>query len=364
MVKVLFLINSLAGGGAERVTAALANEMCNYENTEIYVITYQRDLAKDFSLNKKIFYHCLNLKDVNRLQGIICRIQYLRKTIKEIKPNCVVSLATPRMNGLLVCALISLKIPLIISERNDPAQYPKTCIWRFVRNVTYAFSKGIVFQTEDAKKYFSKKIQQKSIVISNPITDCLPERYVGEREKYIVNWCRLDTQKNLKLLIKSFGQVIKIFPQYTLHIFGEGPEKDNLEKFIDEMDLKAKVFLRGYSTDIYGDVLKAALYVSSSNYEGISNSMLEAIALGIPSICTDCPVGGARQTITNGVNGILVPVQNENKLTEAMISVLSNPKYAEQISIEGCKIRNKLNVACIAKQWLLYLDTKDFCTNN
>lgn len=358
MKKIVFAIEQLCGGGAERVTAALANEISNYEDLEVHVITYQRDLAKDYWLQKNVVCHHMNLKVENRIKGIMSRICYLRRTIKEINPCCVVSLATPRMTGLLVGALMNLKIPLILSERNDPSQYPKTRIWRIVRDITYMFSKGVVFQTEDAKKYFSKIIQNKSIVISNPITGKLPERYEGERKKRIVNWCRLDTQKNLMLLIKSFYHVEKIFPQYTLHIFGEGPEKENLQKFICEMGLEGKVFLNGYSTNIYEDVLNAALYVSTSNYEGISNSMLEAIALGIPSVCTDCPVGGAKQTIISGVNGILVPVQDEEALTRAIIKVLSTPELSERMSIEGSKIRDKLNVACIAKQWLSYLATK------
>jgi len=354
MEKIVFVVEQLCGGGAERVTATLANEMSNC-NKEIHIVTYLKDLNSDYYVDERIICHSMNKVQKSRIGSIFARIDYLRKTIKQINPKCVISLATPRMTVLLMISLINLKIPLVLSERNDPSRFPKKLKWRIARNITYVFCKGIVFQTVAAMSCFPKFIQNKSVIIYNPISNDLPDRYEGQRDKRIVNWCRLDKQKNIELLLKVFYLIEKELPQYSLHIYGDGPERENLQKIIYKLGLEKKVFLEGYSSNIYGDVLKAALFVSTSDYEGISNSMLEAISLGIPSICTDCPVGGAKQTISNGVNGILVPIKNEEELKKAIVKVLLNPGLSEQMSKEGSKLRNQINVSYIVQQWLDYI---------
>ena len=206
-----------------------------------------------------------------------------------------------------------------------------------------------------AKSYLSFLGRKKSVVICNPITGNLPKPHEGERERRIVNWCRLDNQKNLDLLIDAFRDITDDFPEYVLYIYGEGPERKRLEQKIKDIKLEEKIFLPGHSNNIYDEVLKAALFVSSSDYEGISNSMLEAIALGIPTICTNCPVGGAREVIEDGINGLLIPVGDKNALKDAMVKVLTNEQFSKSLSKNGIMLREKISAKKIAEQWEEYI---------
>ena len=204
--------------------------------------------------------------------------------------------------------------------------------------------------------FFSTKIQKKGIVIPNPLTQSIPERYKGARLPKIVTSCRLEPQKNLDLLINSFAEIASQYPTHMLYIYGEGTERSRLEMKALELGLTDRIVFPGYSNHIFEDILHAALFVLPSNYEGISNSMLEAIALGVPTIATDCPVGGARETIVDGFNGILVPVGNKEKMVQAIIAVLSNQELSKKLSRNGALLREKLDISCIAERWLELID--------
>lgn len=353
MKKIAFVIESLFGGGAERVTAALANELCRDEKNQVHIIVYSRNAEKEYSTDSRIVFHEIGtVTGGNRVQRILKRIRRIRNIIRGIDPYCVISLGSPKIVPLLVCASISLRYPLILSERNDPRSFPASKIERIFRFFSYTYCDGLVFQTHEAKEYFPKFMQKKSVVICNPLTGKLPDIHQGARDPHIVNFCRLTQQKNLDLLIDSFSDISDEFKDYSLHIYGEGEERERLETKIGASGLSDKVILHGYTTNIYEKINSASLFVSSSDYEGISNSMLEAIALGIPSICTDCPAGGARETIENGVNGFLVPVGDRQKMAEAMRCVLRDEQLAKSFSNEGFKLRQTISIAEITKKWV------------
>ena len=353
MEKIVFVIDTLFGGGAERVTAALANELCKDTEKQIHIITYTHEENKEYYIDSRVVRHEIgSVTDENRIQRIFKRISRIRSIIKGINPYCVISLGSPIIVFLLVFALIGLRYPLILSERNDPRSFPKPIYQRFFRILCYVYCDGLVFQTYEAKEYFPKFIQKKSVVICNPITNKLPEPYRGERDFRIVNFCRLTSQKNLDLLIDAFSDICEELTQYSLHIYGDGEERERLQTKIFTKGLSGKVFVYGYSNNIYEKICKSSLFVSSSDYEGISNSMLEAIALGIPSICTDCPAGGARETIEHGVNGFLVPVRNRKVMAETMKKLLTDKLLSKSISNEGLKLREKISISKITKEWV------------
>lgn len=351
MNKIVFVIEQLAGGGAERVTAALANYFCKKKDYEVYLVVYSHSLEMDYPTEGNVHWMVPPELKCSRSKAVISRFRFLRQSILSICPDCVISLGTPRITVLLTAALLGKKIPLILSERNDPSRFPVNRRWRMLRTISYYFADRIVFQTTQARDYFPSKIRKKGTVICNPITGNLPERYSGIREKRIVNFCRLSPQKNLPLLIDAFFDISADFPTYTLCIYGEGAERSSLEEKIKSLGLEGRVLLPGHSYNIYEDIRKAALFVSSSDYEGISNSMLEAIALGLPTICTDCPAGGARETIRNGKNGVLVPVADRYALAAAITKLLSDDNLAESLSKEGSNLRNTLNISSVARQW-------------
>ena len=153
MKKIAFMIEQLYGGGAERVTAALVNELCR--EYEVHLITtYCYDHTRDYPVDASIIRHDLNVTSRLRAGKLLKRIALLRQTIADIQPMCVVSLAGCGANSLLTVAMLGLRIPLILSERNDPARFPAARTGRMQRSVTYRLCRGLVFQTGQAQAYF------------------------------------------------------------------------------------------------------------------------------------------------------------------------------------------------------------------
>ena len=153
------------------------------------------------------------------------------------------------------------------------------------------------------------------------------------------------------MLINAFKSFQKNRSDYILEIYGDGPEKTKLEQYIFDNNLIDCVVLYPATKDVHSKVINAKMFVSTSDYEGLSNSMLEAMAIGLPVICTDCPCGGAKMIIDDGINGLLVPVQDEDALVAAMIRVADNEKFACEISKKGTKIREILSMRVIFEKW-------------
>ena len=160
------------------------------------------------------------------------------------------------------------------------------------------------------------------------------------------------------LLVNVFELFAKHYTIYELYIYGDavgnGAEGyiDRIKEAINRLDCKDSIHILPAQKDIHNLILDYAMFVSSSDFEGMSNSMLEAMAIGLPTICTDCPAGGARAIIKDHENGILVPVNDEQALANAMKEVAGNPALAEQLSVNGTKIREKLAVDKIVNQWM------------
>jgi glycosyltransferase involved in cell wall biosynthesis len=255
-----------------------------------------------------------------------------------------------------VIAHTGLKQPLVVSERNDPNRLnhqPIKPVVRHIRNLLYTRAKTIVLQTRDGESCFPERLQKKAMVIPNPLSDTLPpvDRTLT-REKTVITAGRLTRQKNHKLLMDSFKEFAVNHADYRLNIFGRGEMEEELQNYIHELSMEGKITLCGFSDDLYAELAKGGIYVSSSDWEGISNSLLEALAMGIPTIATDCPMGGSRMSIRNGENGLLIPMQNKEKLVEALGKIADDEEFADRLSRAGEAIREKYSQRVILEQWM------------
>lgn len=346
--EIIFISNFLGNGGAARVITVLAESLYQ-KGYNVSIIAFPFS-GQEYPKSDHITYKILDLGNSNGLASKFKRISLIRRELKKYNQATVISFEY-FINMMTVVANIGLKHKLIISERNDPAHKGGNFPNKQLRNILYRKADCLVCQTPDAKAYFPKSIQNKTVVIPNPIKADLPAPWNGKREKEIVNFCRLNPQKNLKLLIDSFGDFSKKFDDYVLKIYGDGNLRDELEDYVLSKNMKDKIMILPAVSDIHERVKKAAMFVSSSDYEGLSNSMLEAMALGIPTICTDCPCGGAAMIIDNEKNGLLVPVGNKAAMIDAMKRVAGDQELASQLSDEGVKIRTQLAADKIVEQW-------------
>lgn len=340
-LKIVFISNHLYGGGSERVLITLANYFC--DKYDVSIISFENKKTYPISKNIKLF-------NVGQGNNLLIQAKRIRKLLTTLKPNVVISFEY-FVNLCTVIASHGLDSRIIVSERNDPAIVGSGMIKDRLRNYLYSKVFKLVCQTNDAKEYFPEYIKEKTVVIMNPLKNGLPLPYVGIRNKEIVTFCRLNKQKNLQLLIKSFGRFYEYFNDYKLTIYGDGPEKGDLIKLINLMNLNECIKLVPNTKDVHSLILKSSMFVSSSDYEGLSNSMLESLAIGLPTICTDCPCGGARMVIENNFNGLLVPTNDEVALFLAMKKIATNSEYANVLSQNASQIKQKLSINKIALQW-------------
>ncbi len=220
-----------------------------------------------------------------------------------------------------------------------------------------------VFQTTKQKEYYGKCVKRNSKVIKNPLTTQLSPFFSGERQHTIVNFCRTHPVKNLILLVDAFSRFSVDFPDYVLHIYGATSTriaenyKAEVIKHINDLGISEKVEIFEAVTNIHQQIEDYGMFVSSSDSEGLSNSMIEAMAMGLPCICTDCLGGGAREMITDGENGLLVPVKDVDALYKAMCRMASEEGLAERCGKNAYKVREELSVENIVNQWLNVIES-------
>lgn len=345
-MNITFVISQLGGGGAERVMVTLCNKFVE-RGYNVGLITYLK-YEDAYKLSDKVKHTRLDIG----IKDYSTQIKAIRSAIEINNSDVVVSFLS-MVNVEAILANKPLKSKIIVSERNDPARLPSRKIKRLIRNYVYRFADGYVLQTPEAKAYFGK-ISEKGVIIPNPLSDKLPDFSETPKDNCFITAVRLDSQKNLSMMINAFSVFLKSHPEYTLKIFGKGPMHNELQNKIDSMGLSENIFLEGFSKDIYKEMLSAKAFLLSSDYEGISNSMLEALALGVPVISTDHPIGGARMFIENGKNGYLVPVREPAKMAKAMEQLVSCGLDAD-ISKEALKLRERLNSDTITDMWEKYI---------
>jgi glycosyltransferase involved in cell wall biosynthesis len=347
-VKVSFIITNLSSGGAERVLSIVANYFAQ-QNIDVQIIAVQ-DNSIDYPIDKRIRYVYTERK-LKKPFAIIERILDIRRHIKD--SDVVISFLW-HINVYTILATRFLNKKVIISDRSDPANevINATKLQQLARDIFYYFPERIVFQMPGAKSYYSSKIQEKGLIIPNPISPYLPDPYTGIRRKEIVAVCRLAPQKNIKMTIDAFDLLYKDHPDYTLTIYGDGELREELEIYVEKLSLQGVISFPGFTKNVHEKIIDSAMYISSSDYEGISNSMLEALAIGLPSVVTDCPVGGAKMFVKNNENGILIPTGDTNALHEAMKRIIEDTGFAEKLSKNALKLREELSPAIICQRWL------------
>lgn len=350
MKKIMFFIPRMGGGGAERVVAHLANEFdrCG-DSVVIYTPTDNKSFyplnpdvkicGENYSVSKKNGIRQMILA----FNGIRLWFAYQRK-IKKEKPDVIISFLTETN-----CIALTHKhknCRLIVSERNDPTKYSR--LLQVIIRKLYPKADVLVCQSEKVAKYFHS---DNTVVIPNPIDSTIfPEYFLGKRRKTVVAVGRLSNQKNFANLINAFSLLKSEFDEYHLEIYGEGPLHQSLDNLIDELNLNDRVRLMGAHRNVLELIKDTSLFVMSSDYEGYPNALAEAMAIGLPVICTDFYSGTARELIGEK-NGLLVPVNDSKALAGAIEKLLSDAGKRIAISEENLKIREKLSIKNIADMW-------------
>lgn len=344
-MKIVFVIPDMPGGGTERVVALLANEYCRRGIGTAILLFAGHETA--YPLDGRIEVVSLGDPSGGSIAERFRRLGRMRRYYKKNK-GCKIWAFSVMGAVFSVIAAFGQKHFFLVSERNDPNRYDH----KKIRNLAYRFADVIVCQTEDAAAAFPKAVSRKSVVIPNPIDVGGIRSYEGVREHRIVAVGRLEAQKNHRLLVHAFAAFAKEYKDYVLEIYGRGELEDELKALARSLGVERSVRFCGFSGQVKEKINSAAMYVLSSDYEGISNSMLEALALGVPVIATDCPIGGSKTYIEDGVNGLLVPVGDEEALTAAMGRIAGDEAFGAALGRQGRRLRELNRVEQIAERFL------------
>jgi GalNAc-alpha-(1->4)-GalNAc-alpha-(1->3)-diNAcBac-PP-undecaprenol alpha-1,4-N-acetyl-D-galactosaminyltransferase len=353
MKRILFVVHALGYGGVGKMLSYLANYVSKsgYE----VVIYAQEQTGQHYEQNKEIKIVQETEFFSNYYTRRFRQIGQLRKRVAEIHPDLVISFQT-NQNALSVIATRGRNIPVIISERGDPYQY--TNFVAKLKNAVINRAEGAVFQTQKAREYFGKGLQNRSRVIYNPstVTRIDPPTW-EERRNEIVFVARFDIQqKRQDLMVDAFSMIASQYPEYKLHFYGIGNDEAVIREKVEKIGLTDRVIFGGLEKNIPEAIRTAKLFVLTSDYEGMPNALIEAMSVGLPCVSTDCSPGGAAELIDSGVNGIIVPVGDPEAIADGMRRMLDNPNMAENMGLKAQEITELLNPDLIYGQWLEYIE--------
>ena len=348
-MKIIFVVPDMAGGGTEHVISLLANEYVR-RGIPTAILSFAGS-RQAYPLDRRVETVSAGEASGGRFPVRVKRLMFMRRYFRKNKECYIFSFSTFG-TGFIVLSTLGMRRRMLVSERTDP----RSCDHKAYRNFFYHFADRLVCQTQEAVTCFPPSLQKKACVIANPIDASLPSRYTGERKKSVVTVGRLEPVKNQKMLIEAFADFAKGHGEYVLEIYGQGSLEEELKTAAKEAGIGDKVLFHGFCRDVKERILDSGMFVLCSNYEGLSNSLVEALAMGIPVIATDCPIGGCRTYVRDGENGLLIPVGDKAALTAAMTRLADEKELADQVSFHAEKVRQEFEVNRIATQLLNCMD--------
>lgn len=361
MRKIAFHLNCLEQGGAERVVTNLANQFAQ-EGYQVIIATEWYG-ENEFQIAPEVRRVHVGLREgdekKHRLVQFMLRVKYLRKFLKEEKPDILIPFARKALYRGLMAAYF-IRIPVLISIRTDPAGHYEERSDKIQIPLLFPRADGCVFQTEGAKAFFAPRLQDNSRIILNPINP----KYIGipepeQRTRTVVQSGRLVDFKNQPMLIRAFVNVHALHPDYDLKIYGGDSfdgTKEILEGLIEELHAQDYIHLMGASDSLEKELADAALFAFTSDWEGLPNALMEAMALGLPIVATDCPCGGPRTIMTHEKDGLLIPIKDQKALEDGINRLIEDPAFAGRLGSRARRIAERANGQAVFAQWRDYIE--------
>ena len=349
----MLITGSLQGGGAERQLSEIANYW-TAAGANVIVATWSGPDVTDFyPLDARVSRLWLDVRGPQRgpfatLVLSVCRIRKLRRLLRELKPDAILSfIDVPNIYAILGARGLGIRV--VVAERTHPAiNYNISVSWRWLRRVCYRHADIVVAQTEDAASWLARTCRAHVMVIPNFLRE-LPKVHC-DRESIIIAVGRLSAEKGFDVLLEAFAKVAKNFPNWRVCIIGDGIERQALIQLRDSLRIEDRVEFVGEVREVEMWMARAGLLVHPSRREGFPNAVLEAMGMGMAVICADCRAGPS-ELIEDGVNGRLVPVDDVEALERAMTELMTSSQLRERIGREASKVRNRFGQDRIMQQW-------------
>ncbi|MBP3920929.1 MAG: glycosyltransferase [Bacilli bacterium] len=355
MKKILFIIHRFHYSGAAKAMQLIANGLAKLDKYEICIASYC-DTSPCYEVDSKIKVISGTNKYGKGLKNKIGAYKSTKKIIKEYNPDIVISFLNNASFYSILSTLFD-KRKVIVCERCDPFN-ENTRSLKFMRKF-FRFAYGGVFQTEGAKKYYKNRIKNTTVIpniVDNKYKNVKIEKF-NARKNEIDIFSRIEIkQKRHDILIKAFNEIHIVHPELILNIYGDGPDEDKIKNIVNELKLNAFVNFKGSTNNALNILKDSKLTILSSDYEGIPNGVIDALAIGIPVVATDTSPGGVRLLIEDGKNGYIVPCGDYMKLANKVNFLIEHPDIADEFSKESIKINERFSEKNIIKLWDEYID--------
>jgi len=322
----------------ERVMSILANDFSKRKDIELHIILYGKYPETFYSISDRIYVHKpkVEFNQKKRILSTYKRLIFLRKTIKKIKPDTVLSFGEIWNNFVLI-ATYGLGIPIYISDRNQPNKI-LTKTNNILRSLLYKRASGIIVQTEIAKKIYSDKKLNKNIkVIGNPI-ELMPFVNNKIKDNNILMVSRLIETKHHDVLIHIFSEIKD--KSWRLILVGDDANlqrnRSKLESLTKQYKLEDRVVFTGKQNNVTSYYNTSRIFAFTSSSEGFPNVIGEAMSAGLPVIAFDC-IAGPSEMIKDGVNGFLIPLFDEVSFKEKLEALVNNDVLREKFGVQARK---------------------------
>lgn len=357
----MIVIHSLSGGGAERV----AVDMCEYwlqRGCRVTLVTQSGPESDAYAVPEGVERRVLGLAGASRgaIGGLFTnarRVWALRRLIRKLRPNVVLGMMTTA-SVLSVAAAWKLPCRVIATEHTHPPAQGLSPIWEKLRRWAYPHAHAVVALTAGTASWLEEHVPGAQVtVIPNAVRWPMekgepvlaPPARQGRRRLLAVG--RLHPHKGFDILLRAFAQLEDHFRSWDLVILGEGEERDALQQQIDESKLSDRVSMPGRVGNLADWYADADLYVLSSRVEGLSNTLIEAMASGLPAVAFDCETG-PREIIRNGIDGVLVtPVEDHEALAAYLADLMARPEQRDALARRAIDVRDRFSTARIMALW-------------
>ncbi|RKI84192.1 glycosyltransferase family 4 protein [bacterium 1xD42-87] len=356
--KIAFYIGSLRKGGAERVFVNLADYFQTEGYRVVMVTQYQREDEYDLPDGIERILSDIGEEKVSasRVVNFFRRLNKLHVIWKEQEADLVLS-CIGKNNFMTVVTTMGTKTKAVVSVVGEAKEeYPSRGM-RMLADFLFSRAAGVILQTERSRSFFCRKVGEKAVILPNSLNPAfIRPRYEGAREKRIVSVGRMDANKNHEMQLRAFAVLKDKYPEYSLEIYGDGELRSHIEETAAGLGIAERVFLPGVVQDVAARIWRASLFLLTSYSEGVSNALIEALALGLSVIATDVPSGGTEELMEDGVNGLVIPAGDQTALTRAMDRLLGDADYADRLGREAAGIQQRLAPGRVNPMWKDYFE--------
>ncbi len=352
-MRLCLVISSLDCGGAQRALTTMANHWAG-QGREVHVLTLDASgRAPFFPLRPEVSATALDLaRPTGSLHAKFAdnarRVLALRRELRRIQPGAIVSFL-PTVSVLVILASLGLGANVVAAERTEPSRNRPGCVWELLRLATYPLARGVVVQTERARRFFPRWLRPRVHVIPNPVPApaALP---AGPREPLVLGLGRLERLKGFDLLLRAFARIAPRHPGWRVCILGEGQARAELERLVQECGLESRAALPGLVAAPGPWLARAEVFALPSRFEGFPNALCEAMAHGLAVVACDCPSGPA-EIIRPGVDGLLVPAENVDALAQTLDALLGDEALRRRLAAQAPEVLERFSVPTVMAAW-------------